>query len=89
MNEDSSKNKKVSQELYDLDNQFIKATTEGKKFLKIETDKVNKEVQVSKGWTVKNIKYIEITSNSKVEKEKTEIEISELSTHKTESIKVI
>jgi hypothetical protein len=70
-NEELSKNKKVSQELYDLDYQFNKATKEGKKILKIVTDKVSKEVQTSKGWSIKDIKYIEINSNIKVEKAET------------------
>jgi hypothetical protein len=67
-NEELSKNKKVSQELYDLDNLFNKATKDGEKYLKIYTEKGTREAQVNKGWTVKEIKYIEISTKNKVDK---------------------
>lgn len=66
-NDELNKNKKVSQELYDLDNLFIKATKDGDNYLKIDTGKGIKEAQVNKGWTLKEIKYIETSTKNKVD----------------------
>jgi len=86
-NDDLTKNKKVSQELYDLDNLFNKATKNEDKYLKVDTEKGIKDVQVNKGWTIKEIKYIDSSTKNKVINEKeTESVFSALSKLEDDSV---